>query len=300
MNRALNPLKERREAVGYAVDRGLSQRRSCVLAALNRSTVRYRPSGSQAADDAALVQKITAIQADLPRYGVRRVFVRLRKAGETVNHKRVQRVMNVYNLQVVRRRSKKTIRTGATVPGRAEYPNHVWTIDFQEDALIGGRKVRILNLLDEFTREWLVVVVGATASAKTVMEALTKLFQERGTPTFLRSDNGGEFIAGNLADLLAQAGVTSRFIEPGSPWQNGFIESFHGRLRDELLNRETFLSVREAQSRLEVHRTWYNQDREHSALAYLSPAEFRQKWEREQVQSREPRHPIMDGISTID
>ena len=287
MTSATDPLTERREAVRYATDRGLSQRRSCTLVALNRATARYRPVGKQAAHDADLAQKIRAIQANLPRYGVRRVFVRLRKSGELVNHKRVQRVMHIYNLQIVRRRSKRTVRTGAHVPGRAEYPNHVWTVDFQEDALIDGRKVRLLNLLDEFTREWLAVVVGASASAKTVMGALTMLFRERGTPTFLRSDNGGEFIAGNLADLLAQEKVDARFIDPGSPWQNGFIESFHGKLRDELLNRETFLSVKEAQIRLDAHRTWYNQEREHSSLAYRSPAEFRQKWQQEQGQIQE-------------
>jgi putative transposase len=287
MNGAPHPLKERREAVRYATERGLSQRRSCSLVALNRSTARYRSHGEQAADDADFAQKIRKVQAQLPRYGVRRVFVRLRKAGETANHKRVQRVMSLYKLQVVRRRSKKTIRTGAPVPGKAEHPNHVWTLDFQEDALISGRKVRLLNVLDEFTREWLAVVVGATASAKTVLEALSALFLQRGTPTFLRSDNGGEFIAGSLAGLLAEANVDARFIDPGKPWQNGFIESFHGRLRDELLNRETFLSVKEAQVRLEAHRLWYNQDREHSSLAYLSPKEFREKWDRENVPEQE-------------
>ena len=291
MTSAPDPLKERKEAVRYSTGRGLSQRRSCSLVALNRSTARYQSQGIQEANDADLAQKIRAIQAELPRYGVRRVFVRLCKSGETVNHKRVQRVMHVYNLQVLRRKSKKTIRTGAQVPTKAEYPNHVWTIDFQEDALIGGRKIRLLNLLDEFTREWLAVVVGASASAKTVMQALTSLFRERGTPTYLRSDNGGEFIAGDLAALLVEAQVAAKFIDPGSPWQNGFIESFHGRLRDELLNRETFLSVKEAQVRLEVHRLWYNQEREHSALAYLSPIEFRQQWERQQAQKLDAISP---------
>lgn len=271
-------MKERREAVLYASGRGLSQRRSCFLVALSRSTARYVAHGS---DDSALVDKIRTIQAQHPRYGVRRVFVQLRKKGETINHKRVQRVMSIYSLQIVRRRSRKTIRTGATVPERAEYPDHVWTIDFQEDALIDGRKVRLLNILDEFTREWLAIVVGGQASAKTVMAALARLFKERGKPLFLRSDNGGEFIAGDLANLLNQAKVSAKFIAPGSPWQNGFIESFHGRLRDELLNRETFLSVKDAQARLDRHRNWYNQERPHSSLGYLAPIEFHQKWERE-------------------
>jgi putative transposase len=287
MNSAADPLKERRSAARYATERGLSQRRSCRLVALNRSTARYISQGSQVANDADLAQKIQAVQAALPRYGVRRVSVRLRKSGQSVNHKRVQRVMNIYKLQVVRTRRRKTIRTGAHVPGKAEYPNHVWTIDFQEDALINGRKVRLLNILDKFTREWLAVVVGTTGSAKTVMAALTRLFHERNAPAFLRSDNGGEFVAGNLAVLLTAANVAAKFIDPASPWQNGFIESFHGKLRDELLNREAFLSIREAQVRLEDHRNWYNQYREHSALTYLSPTEFRQKWQRQYDQAQE-------------
>lgn len=290
MNSAPDPVRQKREAVAYATIRGLSQRRGCDLVALHRSTARYH--AAQRTADTELVQKIMSIQAQQPRYGVRRVFVRLRSQGETINHKRVQRVMHLYNLQVVRRRPKKTIRTGASVPRRAEHPNHVWTIDFQEDALIGGRKMRILNILDEFTREWLVVVVGVSASAKTVMEALSERFQQRGAPTYLRSDNGGEFIAEGLARLLAQAQVTSHFIEPGSPWQNGFIESFHSRLRDELLNREAFLSVKEAQVRLEAHRLWYNAERPHSSLGYQSPDAFRRRWEREEVLRRDKQPNI--------
>ena len=280
MNRAPHPLQEKREALSYATEKGLSQRRACALVALNRSTACYRTHGS---DDAALIAKIAAIQAQHPRFGVRRVFVRLRKEGEQLNHKRVQRVMHVYGLQVVRRRTKKTIRTGASVACRAEYPNHVWTVDFQEDALIGGGKLRLLNILDEFTREWLSVIVGASASAKTVMAAFLPLFRERGRPpVFVRSDNGGEFIADALQELLVREQSASLFIEPGSPWQNGYVESFHGRLRDELLDREAFLSVAEAQVRLEAHRLWYNRERPHSALGYRSPEEFRQDWERAQ------------------
>lgn len=280
MNRAPHPLQEKREAACYAIEQGLSQRRACDLVALNRSTACYKAHGS---DDAALIAKIAAIQAQHPRFGVRRVFVRLRKEGEQLNHKQVQRVMHVYGLQVVRRRTKKTLRTGASVPCKAEYPNHVWTVDFQEDALMGGGKLRLLNILDEFTREWLAVVVGANASARTVMAALLPLFRERGSsPVFVRSDNGGEFIADALRELLAREQVASLFIEPGSPWQNGYIESFHGRLRDELLDREAFVSIAEAQARLEAHRVWYNRERPHSALGYRSPEEFRQDWERDQ------------------
>ena len=289
MNGAPEPRNEKREAVTYAVSRGLAQRRGCTLFALNRSTARYLAHGG---DDTALVQSIQTLQAEQPRFGVRRIYVLLCQGDIKVNRKRVQRVMHVHNLQVIRRRTKKTIRTGARVPQRAEYPNHVWTIDFQEDALIGGRKVRVLNILDEFTREWLAVVVGASASATTVLSALQSVFRERRAPTFLRSDNGGEFIAGSLAALLTRENVNAFFIEPGSPWQNGFIESFHGKVRDELLNRESFVSVREAQARLDRHRIWYNQKRPHSALAYLTPETYRREWEEREADTEKKRTDI--------
>src|SRR3569623_102011 len=240
MNSAPDPLQEKRDAVLYAVSRGASERRFCHLVALHRSTFRYeahRPGG-----DKALAERIQSLQSEYPRFVVRRVHALLRQRKEEnastkpINHIRVQRVMRIYSLQVVSRKQRKTIRTGANVPQKAEHPNHVWTIDFQEDALIGGRKVRLLNILDEFTRERLAVVVGSKASAQTVMDTLAKLFQERGAPQFLRSDNGGEFVADRLATLLAESGVTAFFIKPGSPWQNSFIESFHSSLRDEQLN----------------------------------------------------------------
>lgn len=250
MNSTPSPIKEKREAIHYATKCGLSERRAVSLVALNRSTARYEPHRP---DDAPLVAKIKAIQTTLPRFGVRRVHNRLFRTGEIVNHKRIQRVMKQYGLIVKRTRRKKTIRTGEKAPYQALYPNQVWTIDFQEDALLGGRKVRILNILDEFTREWLAVVVGFSASAKTVMLLSPNpvkmvmgtplpLLARRGNPLYLRSDNGGEFVAEELKTLLKGVGAVSRFIEPGHPWQNGFIESFHGRLRDEFLDREVFIS----------------------------------------------------------
>ena len=232
MNGTSPPLQiqEKREAIHYAAARGLSQRRACSLVTLNRSTARYelrRPD----ADDALLVEKIKAIQTRSPRFGVRRVHNRLERSGETVNHKRVQRVMRVNGLAVKRTRRKKTIRAGAGVPCQALCPNQVWTIDFQEDALLGGRKVRLLNILDEFTRQWLAVVIVHNASARLVMRTLLPLFAKRGVPLFLRSDNGGEFIAADLRILLKGVGAGSHFIEPGSPWHTqlrcGGAKRFH-------------------------------------------------------------------------
>jgi transposase InsO family protein len=286
MKGASHPLQEKREAIRFAAERGISQRRACSLLEIGRSTLRYQ---AQERDDTDLIERIRAVHLKGPRFGIRRVdgqFQRERRKQEKkglppaapVNRKRLQRVMRENGLLIRTTCRKKTIRTGRPIPCKAEYPNHVWTLDFQDDALIGGRKVKILNILDEFTREWLEVVVGFTTSAALVMRTLLPLFARLGGPTYLRSDNGGEFIAGELQSLLREAGVASYFIDPGSPWQNGFIESFHSHLRDELLNREAFASLAEARLRLASHRLWYNQERIHSSLGYLTPEEFHQQW----------------------
>jgi transposase InsO family protein len=279
MSAAPHPLTEKRDAVAFAKQQGLSERQACQLLALHRSTLRYQADQARETDETSLVEKIQAIRKVSPRFGVRRVYARLRQQGEAINHKRVQRIMQRHGLQVRRRKSKKTIRTGASIPQEATHPNHVWTLDFQEDSLLSGGKILLLNVLDEFTREWLAVVVGKEATARVVVDTLVSLFGERGKPAFLRSDNGSAFIAGEVQALLATIGATPFFIEPGKPWQNGFVESFHGRLRDELLDREAFASLAEARVRLEEHRRWYNGERPHSALGYRSPLAFRQDWE---------------------
>jgi putative transposase len=286
MKGASHPIREKREAIRFAAERGISERRACSLLEIGRSTARYQ---AQERDDTDLIERIRAVHLKGPRFGIRRVekqFQRERRKQEKkglppavpVNRKRLQRVMRENGLLIRTTHRKKTIRTGRQIPCKAEHPNHVWTLDFQDDALIGGRKVKILNILDEFTREWLEVIVGFTTSAALVMRTLLPLLARRGTPAFLRSDNGGEFIAGELKALLSEAGVASYFIDPGSPWQNGFIESFHSRLRDELLNREAFASLAEMRLRLASHRNWYNQERIHSSLDYLTPEEFHQQW----------------------
>lgn len=225
MSQALHPLAEKRTAIAFATERGLSERNACRLLALHRSTLRYQ---AKETNEAALVAKIQAIQQVSPRFGVRRVYVRLRQQGEAINHKRVQRVMQCHGLQVKRRKSKKTIRTGTRVPQTTTHPNHVWTLDFQEDSLLNGTKMLLLNVLDEFTREWIAVVVGKRTTARVVVEALRRLFSDRGTPTFLRSDNGSAFLASEVKMLLEAVGATPFFIEPGKPWQNGRVPACAG------------------------------------------------------------------------
>lgn len=285
MSEALHPLQEKRLAAARAQERGLSQRRVCQLLEIHRSSLRYQGSSK---DDSDLVAQIRDIHTTKARYGVRRVTSRLRRRGKVVNHKRVERVMRVHGLQIKRTRKKKTIRTGKSVDRVATRPNEIWCIDFQQDGLISGKKLWILNVLDEFTREWLAVRVETGTSAQIVMGMLLPLFKERGVPAMLRSDNGGEFVAHDLQALLRGMGAEPYFIDPGCPWQNPFIESFHGKVRDELLNREIFASLREARVGLESYRQEYNLDREHSALGYLTPVEFRDAWYRQQAAGPEP------------
>jgi transposase InsO family protein len=266
--------------VAFAVGRGVSERRAVVLAQIHRSSARYRARASSA--DAELLERLRRIRDAHPRFGVPRVVALLR-AGEDkvnpVNHKRVERLWRAAGLQVPRRKrrtwKRPKLEPQPPMPCVAERPNHVWTYDFIEDGLLDGRKVRILNVLDEFTREWLAVKAGASMSARAVVSVLLPLFAERGVPAFVRSDNGGEFIATEVKEVLRGAGATPSFIAPGSPWQNGFVESFHGKLRDECLDREAFASVRETQVCLEEYRRFYNAERPHSALGYVSPAAFR-------------------------
>ncbi len=168
----------------------------------------------------------------------------------------------------------------------------MWSYDFQEDALASGRKLRLLSILDEFTREWLSVSVGVSLTSQAVLAALKPLFAMRGAPCFVRSDNGSEFIAGEVQAWLKDSGSAPQYIDPGCPWQNGFQESFHGKVRDELLNREVFVSVAEAQARLEAHRRWYNEERPHSSLQYLPPSKFAKRWQQRQLlQNQEAIEP---------
>lgn len=263
----------------------MSERRAAALAGVNRSSARYKPTRREAATaaDAELLERLLQIRDAHPRFGVPRVVALLRAQGKVVNHKRVERLWRAAGFQVPRRRRKAWKRSKVEpqpqVPCVAERPNHVWAYDFMEDGLMDGRKVRILNVLDEFTREWLAVKVGASMSGKAVVSVLCPLFQERGVPAFVRNDNGGEFIASEVRAALEAVGTRPAFIAPGAPWQNGFVESFHGKLRDECLDREAFASLRESQVCLEGHRRFYNEERPHSSLGYVAPAVFRKEWE---------------------
>lgn len=265
---------QRRRFVRYATGRGSSERRACFLANVPRSTHRYRLRRDANAET-ALVECLKQTSAKHPRFGYRRAHALLRRDGQIINHKRVHRLWRREGLSVKRRIKKKRVMGPKQErPTGAEYPNHVWTVDFIQDQTITGRKLRMLTVTDEFTRESLGIEVGLSLTAERVAGALALIVAKRGAPGHLRSDNGPEFIALALRGFLHRSGVKTAYIEPGSPWQNGFAESFHSRFRDEFLNGEVFLSLREAQIRVETWRHWYNAERPHSSLGYKTPNEF--------------------------
>jgi len=238
-------------------------------------TQRYKPK--QPDKDKSLITEMKRLAGKHPRYGYRFITAKLRQDGWQVNHKRVQRLWRKEGLQVHYRHKRKKSRgssQNACCVKKAEFMNHVWTYDFIEDRTEDGRKLKFLTVLDEWTRESPAIEVGRSITSKGVIVVLEYLFMVRGVPGFIRSDNGPEFMAQAIKRWLADKKVGTLYIEPGSPWENGYIESFHGRLRDELLNRELFYSVKEAKVLVENRRLEYNQHRPHSGLDYMTPAAF--------------------------
>jgi len=274
----------RRSAVKYLVKQmGSSQRRACVVVGLSRSLVRYIIRRRR--DEAKLIKKIHKLAILHSRYGYRRITVLLRREGYKINKKRVHRIWKSEGLELPRRRPKRR-RMGITVGivNKAEYPDHVWSYDFVEDRTERGAKLRILVIIDEYTRECLAIRVKPSIPASAVIEVLEWLFLIRGVPKYIRSDNGPEFIAKVVCQWLKKSGCQTLFITPGSPWENGYVESFNDKLRDECLNREIFRNGREAQAIVEAFRQEYNNYRPHSSLDYLTPVEFARRYhEKNQV-----------------
>jgi len=264
--------------------RGLSQRRACTLLHLARSTARYQRCPREA--EGELVERMRALARKHPRFGYRRVGALLRRNGQPINHKRVYRLWRKEGLAVPRPRPKKHgARPKQERPLPATQPDQVWTVDFLQDRTVSGQKLRLLTVTDEFTRESLAIEVGTSLKAARVVETLSRVIAERGTaPRYLRSDNGPEFVALALRGFLRGRGAVAAYIEPGSPWQNGFAESFHSRFRDEFLEREVFLGVVDAQVRTGIWRRWYNEERPHSSLGYQTPQEFAARWRAEQAE----------------
>lgn len=225
--------------------------------------------------EAMLIRRIHELAIRHGRYGYRRVAVLLRREGFKVNNKRVHRIWKSEGLGLSKRRPKRR-RVGKVgeIVNKAEYPNHVWSYDFLEDRTERGGKLRILVVIDEYTRECLAIRIAPSVPASVVVEVLEWLFLTRGVTKYLRSDNGPEFIARAVCQWLESSGCQTLFINPGSPWENGYTESFIDKLRDECLNREVFQSGKDAWTIVENWRQEYNNYRPHSSLGYLTPVEF--------------------------
>ena len=253
------------------IDAGFS---SCLSrCSQHRSTQRKVPQGR--AVEERLTDDIIELADQYWRYGYRMVTGLLNNAGWQVNHKRVERIWRREGLKVPQKQKKKGrlwLNDGSCVRLRPERPNHVWSYDFVQDRTADGRVYRTLNIIDEYTREALMIRVDRKLNSTDVLDALTDLFILRGPPEYIRSDNGPEFIAQKVRDWIAAVGAKTAYIEPGSPWENGCCESFNARFRDELLNGELFYTLREAQILIEQWRIHYNTVRPHSALGYRPPA----------------------------
>ena len=263
---------------------GVSERWACKVVGQHRSTQRREPV--RADDDAALRAELRKFSVERPRWGYRRAHHRLRELGWEVNRKRVQRIWREEGLRVPQRKRKRRRLGESTVPAerlRAERPNQVWAFDFQFDQTADGRALKLLNVVDEFTRESLVMLVARGIDADATVAVLELLAAERSAPEHLRCDNGPEMTAHALRDWCVLSKAGTAFIEPGSPWQNPFVESFHSRVRDELLDVEEFSCLAEARVVISDWREDYNWRRPHSSLGMKAPAVFAAEWATKQL-----------------
>ncbi|WP_270935995.1 IS3 family transposase [Falsiroseomonas oryzae] len=264
----------RRTCVEHVVrEFGVSEWKACAVLGQHRSTQRKAPRGSD--DEAALTADIVDLAKRYGRYGYRRITALLREAGWAVNRKRVERIWRREGLKVPQRQPKRGrlwLADGSCIRLRPEHANHVWAYDFVEDRTREGRKFRMLCVVDEYTREALAIRVARRLTSSDVIDTLADLFLRHGTPAHIRSDQGPEFVAEAVKCWIAGVGAKTAYIEKASPWENGYVESFNGKLRDELLNGEVFNTLREAQVLIEEWRRHYNRIRPHSSLGYRPPA----------------------------
>lgn len=252
---------------------GISERRACKVLGQSRSVQRHKPFRSL--EQEVLRKDIVRLASKYGRYGYRRITALLRAEGWKVNHKRVERIWREEGLKVPLKQPKRGrlyLNDGSCIRLRSCWKNHVWSYDFVLDRLEDGKRIRMLTVIDEYTRKCLAIRVGSSLKAHHVLDTLSTLFITEGIPGYIRSDNGSEFTASTLRQWIESIGVKTAYIEPGSPWENGYNESFNGKLRDELLNTEIFYNLKEAQILIEQWRIHYNEVRPHSSLGYKPPA----------------------------
>lgn len=292
---------QQRAAAGFLKETfAVSERRAGRVLGRSRSTLRYRRR--RPADEPPLVREIKRLARRHPRFGYRRIHAMLIRKGWSTNLKRVHRLWGELGLKRPVR-LKKSRKTGPK-PGvggngckarPARFKNDVWTCDFIHDRTAEGRPLKWLSLVDEYTRECLVLHADARLGGADVRRILGQVVGRRGAPNLIRSDNGSEFVCKALADWLPSIGTEPIPVAPGSPWQNGFVESFHSRIRDEFLERHEFESVADARAKASWFRREYNHVRPHSSLGYATPSEYAAKCEsapgREQAESKQPIMP---------
>jgi putative transposase len=270
----------KREAVVKLVDKfATSERRACRVLRQSRSSQRRKAKRRD--DEAALARRMRELVRQRPRFGYRRIAALLRREGWRANPKRIYRLWRQEGLKVPRKKRKRRslgVSANACHCRRAERPDHVWTWDFVFDRTTSGSALKWLSVVDEFTRECLTLKVARGITSEDVIDALAELFAMRGVPQHVRSDNGPEFIALAIQKWLGQIGVETLYIAPGSPWENGYAESFHSRLRDEFLAVEEFENVAAARKLTTAWQDDYNHHRPHSSLGYSTPTEFAARW----------------------
>ena len=265
----------------------VSQRRACQVLGQPRSTQRRAPAVPD--DEPRLVARMVELAVEYGRYGYRRVTALLQAEGFRVNHKRIERLWRREGLKVPQKQPKRGrlwLNDGSCVRLRPERKDHIWSYDFVQARTRDGRAFRMLTVIDEFTRECLAIDVARGLTSDDVLERLSDLFVRRGVPEHIRSDNGPEFTANAVREWLGRVGVTTLYIEPGSPWENGYIESFNGKLRDELLDCEIFDTLLEAKVLIERYRVRYNTVRPHSSPGYRPPA----------PEAIAPRTPVLGAL----
>jgi putative transposase len=264
----------RREQCAYACGRGIPKRRACGLIGMARSTLSYELR--QPVKDAPVIATMKRLSSQYPRYGYRRIRIFLRREGLAMSASRAERLWRKAGLQLPRKRPRRRIAATRPRPLPPRAANHVWAYDFVFDACANGQQIKCLTVVDEFTHECLAIDVAGSIRSRRVIDVLARLISLHGTPAYLRSDSGPEFVSQAILKWLTENRIDTAVIDPGKPWQNGTNESFNGKLRDECLSLEWFRSRREASVLIEAWRRHYNAVRPHQSLNYLTPIEFKQ------------------------
>lgn len=267
----VTPRAQRACCEAVVVSHGYSERRACQLVGANRSSIRYE---SQKSDEGLLREKITSIAHEKRRYGYRRIHMVLKRDGVLINHKKVFRIYQQLGLKVLKRGGRKRALGTRIVSMQLIKANQEWSLDFVHDVLVNGRRIRMLTVVDDFTRESIKITVDTSLNGRRVCDELDQVIESRGKPDRILSDNGTEFTSTAVLKWCQENGVRWDYIQPGKPYQNGYIESFNGKLRDECLNENLFTSLQEAKRLVEAWREEYNERRPHSSLKGKTPNEM--------------------------